>query len=286
MGFLKKLTQTVAPSNQGIGAGVGWSIADKLKGTAQTVAPSNQDILKPKNELKPTVSTLQEQAMQSIPRVNPYAVTASANSIKHGFFKINKPVKELTREEFGNAIDDEIRANPEGFKRAFLKLNIVAEPTAENIALAYVKYGKTLADVLNEYAPIGGRVGAEVSKAAAQLATENMAAFEGNLYLNNQEKAEAGYVAADVPKDKKESWVKSFDWGGALGGLGSIITAVQNKPTTGAQQSGNNNTNTPNPPQGGASDKIMGIPKTMFFAGIVVVVLGLVLYFASKNGGK
>lgn len=259
-----------------------------LSRTAQLFAPSHQEILKPKNELRPTASTLQEQAIQTIPRVNPYAVMAAANGIKHGFFKLNKPVKELTREEFGNAIDDEIRANPEGFKRAFLKLNIVAEPTAENIALAYVKYGKTLADVLNEYAPIGGRVGAEVSKAAAQMTTESMAAFEGNLYMNAQEKAEAGYVAANVPKDSapKTSWVKSFDWGGALGGLGSIITAVQNKPATKPQSSGGTNTNAPNTPQSGESDKIMGIPKTMFFAGIVVVVLGMVLFFASKNGGK
>lgn len=250
------------------------SFHDIKDNAVQKVTASAPPMLLINHGLKPQSLSLAEKAVEVIPRPNHNAVKAAQDNITFGFFGRKKFLKDFSREELGTTISEEIAHNKYGFVKAFIDFGIKAEPTAENVALAYVKHGKAFADKLNELAPIGGRMGEEVSKASQQIAMQEMAMFDSKLYADEK---------------PKESWLKSFDWGSALGGLGQIVSAVQPKtanPATAATTAAATKKDDKKGDDDKEDDKILGVPKMMFFAGIVVVVLGVVLYFASKNGGK
>jgi hypothetical protein len=230
------------------------------------MATASNPFAKPQNDIP---------AMAAVRPLPPQAAKAEVQNmkplIKHGFFKRDIPVTKLAAQDFKQALSEEIGYQKVGIMRAFNELGIKDEPTPDVLVLAHAKFGKSLVDLLDKYAPVGGVVGQNVDTLAKKLDFETLAYEGGLLHLVGDE------TPADAPKPK---WYQSFDWGAVLGGAGQVLGGIT-KPKTAAPAG-----QTP-PPAGNNNDTpkedIMGIPKTMFFGGIVVVVLGVILYLSSRK---
>jgi len=252
-----------------------------VRNISQTLAATRGESVPPKAVAQiaaannPFVNT-EVPPMAAVRPLPPQAAKAEVQNmkplIKHGFFKRDIPVIKLAAQDFKQALSEEIGYQKVGILRAFNELGIKDEPTPDVLVLAHAKFGKSLVDLLDKYAPVGGVVGQNIDSTVKKLDFETLAYEGGLLHLVGDE------TPADAPKPK---WYQSFDWGAVLGGAGQVLGGIT-KPKTAAPAgqtpppAGNNNNDKP-------KDDIMGIPKTMFFGGVIVVVLGVILYFSTRK---